>query len=68
MLSIQSLLFVIKLIDKGILTTEEASVMAHDYCGTLFGMSILINQAKGNEKKNNRKPLSSDFQNKGTKQ
>ena len=25
--------------------------MVHDYCGTLFGMSILINQAKGNEKK-----------------
>lgn len=25
--------------------------MAHDYCGTLFGMIILINQAKGNEKK-----------------
>ena len=67
MLSIQSLLFVIKLIDKGILTTEEPSVMVHDYCGTLFGMIILINQAKGNEKKN-RKPLSSDFQNKGMKQ
>lgn len=67
MLSIQSLLFVIKLIDKGILTTEEPSVMAHDYCGALFGMIILINQAKGNEKKN-RKPLSSDFQNKGMKQ
>ena len=42
--------------------------MVHDYCGTLFGMSILINQAKGNEKKKNRKPLSSDFQNKGMKQ
>ena len=41
--------------------------MAHDYRGTLFGMSILINQAKGNEKKN-QKPLSSDFQNKGMKQ
>lgn len=41
--------------------------MAHDYRGTLFGMSILINQAKGNEKKN-RKSLSSDFQNKGMKQ
>ena len=68
MLSIQSLLFVIKLIDKGILTTEEPSVMAHDYCGTLFGMIILINQAKGNEKKKTRKPLSSDFQNKGMKQ
>lgn len=25
--------------------------MVHDYCGTLFGMIILINQAKGNEKK-----------------
>lgn len=68
MLSIQSLPFVIKLIDKGILKTEEPSVMAHDYCGTLFGMIILINQAKGNEKKKNRKPLSSDFQNKGMKQ
>ena len=56
MLSIQSLLFVIKLIDKGILTTEEPSVMAHDYCGTLFGMSILINQAKGNEKKKTENP------------
>ena len=67
MLSIQSLLFVIKLIDKGILTTEEP-VMAHDYRGTLFGMIILINQAKGNEKKKKRKPLSSDFQNKGMKQ
>lgn len=56
MLSIQSLLFVIKLIDKGILTTEEPSVMAHDYCGTLFGMIILINQAKGNEKKKTENP------------
>lgn len=56
MLSIQSLLFVIKLIDKGILTTEEPSVMAHDYCGTLFGMIILINQAKGNEKKTTENP------------
>ena len=30
--------------------------MAHDYCGTLFGMSILINQAKGNEKKKTENP------------
>lgn len=31
--------------------------MAHDYCGTLFGMSNLINQAKGNEKKKKPKTL-----------
>lgn len=30
--------------------------MAHDYCGTLFGMIILINQAKGNEKKKAENP------------
>lgn len=30
--------------------------MVHDYCGTLFGMSILINQAKGNEKKKPENP------------
>lgn len=41
--------------------------MAHDYCGTLFGMKHLI-KLKEMKKKKNRNPLFSDFENKGTKQ
>ena len=66
MLSIQYLLFVIKLIDKGILTTEEPSVIGARLLRYAVWHEHLIKPKE--MKKENRKPLSSDFENKGMKQ